>query len=152
MISLDELKYTQNRLELVINNSENPEEIMVMVNHARPELYRKMIETGICYLRAGDSKGSLLVTPGFERLHYVLLHTNGENCQLFKLRNKGHFQIWTRETLEQNGFEPKSANYYVVLHFDANKPIAMKKCPDLKEEKNTFRAKIRPLSDFIGIK
>ena len=29
MISLDELKYTQNRLELVINNSENPEEIMM---------------------------------------------------------------------------------------------------------------------------
>ena len=29
MISLDELKYTQNRLELLINNSENPEEIMM---------------------------------------------------------------------------------------------------------------------------
>lgn len=29
MISLDELKYTQNRLELLISNSENPEEIMM---------------------------------------------------------------------------------------------------------------------------
>ena len=132
--------------------SENPEEVMVMVNHARPELYKKMIETGICYLRAGDSKGSLLVTPGFERLAYVLLHTNGENAQLFKLKTKGHFQIWTRETLQQYGFEPRSAAYYVVLHFDPTKPIALKKHPNLKEDKNTFRAKIRPLSDFMGIK
>lgn len=132
--------------------SENPEEVMVMVNHARPDLRKKMIETGICYLRAGDSKGSLLVTPGFERLQYVLLHTNGEDCQLFKLKTKGHFQIWTRETLEQYGFEPRSASYYVVLHFDASKPIPMKKCPDLQEKKFTFRAKIRPLSDFMGIK
>ena len=132
--------------------SENPEEVMVMVNHARPDLRKKMIEKGICYLRAGDSKGSLLVTPGFERLQYVLLHTNGEDCQLFKLKTRGHFQIWTRETLEQYDFEPRSASYYVVLHFDASKPIPMKKCPDLQENKFTFRAKIRPLSDFMGIK
>ena len=132
--------------------SENPEEVMVMVNHARPDLRKKMIETGICYLRAGDSKGSLLVTPGFERLQYVLLHTNGEDCQLFKLKTRGHFQIWTRETLEQYGFEPRSASYYVVLHFDVSNPIPMKKCPDLQENKFTFRAKIRPLSDFMGIK
>jgi len=38
------------------------------------------------------------------------------------------------------------------LHFDSSKPIEMNKCPDLKEDKNTFRAKIRPLSDFMGIK
>lgn len=132
--------------------SENPEEVMVMVNHARPDLYGKMLETGICYLRAGDSKGSLLVTPGFERLQYVLLHTNGENCQLFKLKTKGHFQIWTRETLQRYGFNPRAANYYVVLHFDASKPMAMKTCPSLKEDKYTFKAKIRPLSDFMGIK
>lgn len=132
--------------------SENPEEVMVMVNHARPDLRKKMIEKGICYLRAGDSKGSLLVTPGFERLQYVLLHTNGKDCQLFKLKTRGHFQIWNRETLEQYGFEPRSASYYVVLHFDASKPIPMKKCPDLQENKFTFRAKIRPLSDFMGIK
>jgi len=132
--------------------SENPEEVMVIVNHARPDLYKKMIETGICYLRAGDSKGSLLVTPGFERLAYVLLHTNGENAQLFKLKTKGHFQIWTRDTLQQYGFEPRNAAYYVVLHFDPTKPVTLKKHPNLKEDKNTFRAKIRPLSDFLGIK
>jgi len=132
--------------------SENPEEVMVMVNHARPELRKKMIETGICYLRAGDSKGSLLVTPGFERLQYVLLHTNGDNAQLFKLKTKGHFQIWTRETLVQHGFDPQHAPYYVVLHFDSTRPIEVTHYPNLRENKNTYRAKIRPLSDFTGIK
>jgi len=132
--------------------SENPEEVMVMVNHARPELKAKMIETGICYLRAGDSKGSLCVTPGFERLQYVLLHTGGDDCQLFKLKNKGTFQIWTKESLEKYGFTPSHAPYYVVLHFDPTKPIEFKKQPNLKESINTYRTKIRPLSDFVGIK
>lgn len=129
--------------------SENPEEVMVMVNHARPELKAKMIETGICYLRAGDSKGSLCVTPGFERLQYVLLHTSGDDCCLFKLKSKGTFQIWTKESLEKYGFTPSHAPYYVVLHFDPTKPIEFKKQPNLKESLNTYRAKIRPLSDFL---
>lgn len=132
--------------------SENPEEVMVMVNHARKELKAKMIEKGICYLRAGDSKGSLLVTPGFERLQYVLLHTAGEDFHLFKLKNKGTFQIWTAETLQQYGFSPEHAPYYVVLHFDGSKPIEFKHQPDLREGLMTYKAKIRPLSDFIGIK
>ncbi len=124
-------------------------EATVLVNHARSELRKRMIETGICYLRAGDSKGSLLVTSGFERLGYVLLHTNGEDAQLFRLKTKGHFQIWTRETLQQYGFKPQSAHYYVVLHFDADNPLPIKKIPKLKENKNTFRAKIKPLSDLL---
>lgn len=129
--------------------SENPDEVMVMVNHARKDLQKLMIEKGICYLRAGDSKGSLLVTPGFERMQYVLLHTGGEDCRLFKLRTKGHFQIWTKETLEQYGFHPEHAPYYVVLHFDNSKEIGIPKQPNLKQRINTYRAKIRPLSDMM---
>lgn len=132
--------------------SENNEEVMVMVNHCRKGLKEKMIETGICYLRAGDSRGSLCVTPGFERMQYVLLHTGGDDCQLFKLKTKGHFQIWTKETLEKYGFKPTHAPYYIVLHFDRTKPIDIKKIPNLKENSNTFVAKIKPLSDFLGIK
>lgn len=132
--------------------SENNEEVMVMVNHCRKGLKEKMIETGICYLRAGDSRGSLCVTPGFERMQYVLLHTGGDDCQLFKLKSKGHFQIWTKETLEKYGFKPTHAPYYIVLHFDRTKRIDIKKIPNLKENSNTFVAKIKPLSDFLGIK
>lgn len=132
--------------------SENPEEVMVMVNHCRKGLKEKMIKNGICYLRAGDSKGSLCVTPGFERMQYVLLHTGGEDAQLFKLKSKGHFQIWTKETLEKYGFEPTHAPYYIVLLFDNTKSVEVKKQLNLKECANTFVAKIKPLSDFIGIK
>ncbi len=132
--------------------AENHEELTVMINHCRKGLKDKMIETGICYLRAGDSKGSLCITPGFERLSYVLLHTNGEDCQLFKLKSKGHFNIWTKETLEKYGFEPSHAPYYIVLHFDNTKSIPYKQLPNLKESINTYIAKIKPLSDFMGIK
>lgn len=132
--------------------SENNEELMVIVNHAKQSSKQRMIETGICYMRAGDSKGSLLITPGFERLQYVLLHTNGEDACLYKLKSKGHFQIWTRETLESYGFRPTHAPYYIVLLFDNQKRITIKKEVNLKEKRNTYRAKIRPLSDFIGIK
>ena len=131
--------------------SENPEEATVLVNHVSSELRKRMLESGICYLRAGDSKGSLCVTAGFERMQYLLLHTNGEECQLFRLNSKGTFQIWNKETLEKYGFTPKNAPYYIVLHFDPNSALPLIKQPNLNEGKNTFRAKIRRLSDFWGI-
>mgnify|MGYP004443079083 CR=1 FL=1 len=139
-------------MELYDRMSENPEEVQVLVNHVRHELHDQMIAKGITYMRAGDSKGSVLVTPGFERMGYVLLHTNGENCHLFKLKQKGCFKIWTKETLEQYGFHPEHASYYIVLHFDNKKEISFSKHPKLRQGINTYRSKIRPLSDFIGIK
>lgn len=135
--------------KLLKKMSENPEEVTVMVNHCRKGLKEKMVETGICYLRAGDSKGSLCITPGFESLSYVLLHTNGENCELYKLKSKGQFNIWTKETLEEYGFQPSHAPYYIVLHFDNTKLIPFKQLPNLKEFGNTYVAKIKPLCDFM---
>lgn len=132
--------------------SENPEEVQVLVNHVRGTLQPIMIEKGITYMRAGESRGSILITPGFERMGYVLLHTNGENCHLYKLKNKGCFQIWTKETLESHGFHPEHASYYIVLHFDNTKELDFSKHPKLRQGINTYRTKIRPLSDFIGIK
>ncbi len=160
--SLDYLSYGIRRKQEIDNPviadrylkkmSENPEEVTVMVNHCRKGLKDKMIETGICYLRAGDSKGSLCITPGFERLSYVFLHTNGDDGQLFKLKSRGKFNIWTKETLENYGFEPSHAPYYIVLHFDNSKTIPYRQLPNLKEHANTYIARIKPLSDFIGIK
>lgn len=131
--------------------SDNPEEVMVLVNHARMDLRKMMIEKGICYLRAGDSKGSLQVTQGFNRMKYVLLHTNGEDCKLFRLNKEGTYQIWTKESLEKEGFSPEHAAYYIVLKFK-NKPVEFTKMPQIKQNLNTFTAKIRPLSDFVGIR
>ena len=111
----------------------------------------KMLETGICYLRAGESKGSLLVNPGFERLGYVLLHTNGENAKLVKLKKKG-FQIWTPEALREKGFEAENAPYYAVFSFDSTKGIPFTKSINLSQKRNTTVAKILPLSDFIELR
>ena len=136
--------------DLFAKMAANPNEPTVLVNHARTDLYNKMIETGICYLRAGDSKGSLLVKPGFERIQYVLLHNGGVNCKLFKLKAKGRFQIWTQDSLEKYGFKPTHASYYVVLQFDNQNQIEMKRVPNLYENKYTYIAKIRPISEFLG--
>lgn len=132
---------------------ENPEEVTVLVNHARKETRELMIEKGICYMRAGDSDGSLQVTPGFERMRYVLLHTSGNDAQLFHIKTgkEGSFSIWAKETLEKYGFHPEHAPYYIVIPFN-NKPVEFKKIPQLSQRINTYRAKIRPLSDFIGLK
>ena len=130
---------------------ETPEETMVLVNHARPKDYQLMLETGLCYLRAGDSKGSLLVQKGFERLGYVLLHSNGENPQLFKLTKMG-FQIWTAQALQELGFSAENAPYYAALRFDSSKTIPYDQEIQLQQRAYTNVAKIRPLSDFVGVK
>lgn len=129
---------------------ENPEEVMVLVNHARKELREKMITNGICYMRAGESKGSLQVTPGFERMKYLLLHTNGDNPQLFRLKTPGKFKIWTKETLEEHGFTPEHAKYYIILEFD-NNPLNITLTAQLKQRANTFRARIIQLSELKEI-
>lgn len=139
--------------KFLLKMRENPEEVTVLVNHARKETRELMIEKGICYMRAGESNGSLQITPGFERMRYVLLHTNGENAQLFPIQKgkEGKFSIWKKETLEEHGFHPEHAEYYIVIPF-INKPREFKKIPNLKQRINTYLAKVRPLSDFIGIK
>lgn len=147
------LENDETRKRLLVKMQENTQESTVLVNHARVETLERMIEKGICYMRAGDSDGSLQVTPGFERMKYVLLHTGGENAQLFHIKkgHEGKFSIWTKETLEKHGFHPEHAAYYIVIPFD-NIPVDFKKLPNLRQRINTYRAKIRPLSDFIGIK
>lgn len=121
----------------------------VLVNHARTSLKNQMIEKGICYLRAGDSKGSILVTPGFERMQYVLLHTNGDDLHLFKLSHKGCFQIWTKEALQTVGFSPEHAAYYMVLHFDNTKEIKVRDGLNINEGRNIFKARIAEMKEFL---
>ena len=132
---------------------ENPMEVSVLVNHAKPETRALMIEKGICYLRAGESKGSLQITPGFERMKYVLLHSGGNDAQLFHIKKgkEGTFEIWSKENLEKHGFHPEHAAYYIVIRFEPKTEKILKE-QNLKQKINTYRAKIRPLSDFIGIK
>ena len=139
--------------EMLKKMSESPDEVMALVNHASSDKRKLMIEKGICYMRAGESKGSLQVTHGFERMRYVLLHTNGENAQLFHIKKgkEGSFQIWNKSSLENCGFTPEHADYYIVIHFE-NIPIEFVGQLNIKQRINTYRPKIYPLSDIIGIK
>ena len=127
-----------------------PEETTVLINHMRSTDRERALASGITYVRIGDTKGSLLVKEGFERLGYICIHTNGDNPVLFKLSRKG-FQIWTAETLRENGFSAENAPYYAVLHFDATQPITFDQSIELHKKRYTHIAHIQPLSDFIGL-
>lgn len=128
--------------DLSILDGRNNGSPTVLVNHVDKRAILQMIETGITYVRIGDVRGSLTVTPGFSRLKYVLLHYGGTDPLLFKLAKTGSFQIWTKETLEEYGFSPKSSPYYAVLRFKSLNPIKFKKVPSLMKGKGTYVAKI----------
>ena len=130
---------------------ENPQETTVLVNHMRESDRNLAMQLGITYVRAGDSKGSLLVKQGFERLGYICIHTNGENPVLFKQTNKG-FRIYKATDLQEKGFTAENAPYYAVFLFDPTKPVLFDQPIDLHKKKYTQVAHIQPLSDFISIK
>ena len=129
---------------------ENAQEATVLVNHMREKDRELAIRLGITYLRAGDSKGSLLVKQGFERLGYVCLHTNGETPLLFKQKRKG-FQIWTAEALRARGFSAENAPYYAVICFDSTTPIPFEQNIDLHKKRYTQVAHILPFGDFVSV-
>ena len=73
--------------------AENPEEIMVMINHARKELKAKNDKKKeFVNLRAGDSKGSLLVTPGLNACN-TFCFIPMERLSAFKLKTEEHFNF-----------------------------------------------------------
>lgn len=129
---------------------ENAQEATVLVNHMREKDRELAIRLGITYLRAGDSKGSLLVKQGFERLGYVCLHTNGETPLLFKQKRKG-FHIWTAEALREKGFSAENAPYYAVICFDSTTPIPFEQNIDLHKKRYTQVAHILPFGDFVSV-
>ena len=139
---------TNSVIDLSVSDSFDEDSPTVLVNHVDKRAILQMIETGITYVRIGDVRGSLTVTPGFSRLKYVLLHYGGSDPMLFKLAKTGSFQIWTKETLVKYGFNPQSSPYYAVLRFDSTKPLKCNKVPSLIKGKGTYIAKILPITDF----
>ncbi len=145
------LEDPEERKKLSDKMRENPQETTVLINHMREKDRELAMQLGITYVRAGDSKGSLLVKKGFERLGYICLHTNGDKPELHKLTKKG-FQIWTAEALREKGFSAENAPYYAVLRFEPAKQMPFDQPIDLHKKKYTQVAHIQPLSDFVGIK
>ena len=138
------------REKLIRKMRENAQEATVLVNHMREKDREVAMRLGITYLRAGDSKGSLLVKQGFERLGYVCLHTNGEDTLLFKQKRKG-FQIWTAKALREKGFSAENAPYYAVICFDSTTPIPIDQPIDLHKKRYTQVAHILPFGDFVSV-
>ena len=145
------LEDPEERKKLAEKMRENPQEMTVLINHMRESDRNLAMQLGITYVRAGDSKGSLLVKQGFEQLGYICLHTNGENPQLFKQTNKG-FRIYKATDLQEKGFSAENAPYYAVFLFDPTKPVPFDQPIDLHKRNYTQVAHIQPLSDFISIK
>ena len=145
------LEDPEERKKLAEKMRENPQEMTVLINHMRESDRKLAMQLGITYVRAGDSKGSLLVKQGFEQLGYICLHTNGENPQLFKQTNKG-FRIYKATDLQEKGFSAENAPYYAVFLFDPTKPVPFDQPIDLHKRHYTQVAHIQPLSDFISIK
>ena len=141
----------EERKKLFDKMRENPQETTVLINHMRESDRHLAMQLGITYTRAGDSKGSLLVKQGFERLGYICIHTNGDDPQLFKQTNHG-FRIWTAQALREKGFTAENAPYYAVFLFDPGKPIDFDQPIDLHMKRYTQVPHIQPLSDFIVIK
>ena len=70
---------------------------------------------------------------------------------MFPLTKK-EFQIWTAESLQELGFSAEHAPYYAILRFDSTTSTPFDQTVNLHQRVYTNVAKIRPLSDFIGIK
>jgi site-specific DNA-methyltransferase (adenine-specific) len=145
------LEDPEERKKLSEKMRESPQETTVLINHMRDKDRELAMQMGITYVRAGDSKGSLLVKQGFERLGYICLHTDGENPQLFKQTNKG-FRIYKASDLQEKGFTAENAPYYAVFLFNPAKPIPFDQPIDLHKRKYTQVAHIEPLSTFISLK
>ena len=145
------LENPEERKKLSEKMRESPQETTVLINHMRDKDRELAMQMGITYVRAGDSKGSLLVKQGFERLGYICIHTNGENPQLFKQTNKG-FRIYKASDLQEKGFTAENAPYYAVFLFNPAKPIPFDLPIDLHKRKYTQVAHIEPLSTFISLK
>ncbi|MBO4666462.1 MAG: site-specific DNA-methyltransferase [Paludibacteraceae bacterium] len=145
------LEDPEERKKLSEKMRENPQETTVLINHMRDVDRNLAMQLGMTYVRAGDSKGSLLVKQGFERLRYICLHTNGNKPVLFKQTNKG-FRIYKATDLQEKGFTAENAPYYAVFLFDPNKPVEFDLQIDLHKKKYTQVAHIEPLSSFITIK
>ena len=146
----EEIENADLRKKLFDKMRQNAAETTVLVNHVHPIDRAQSMKHGITYVRAGESRGSLLIKEEFYRLGYVCLHENGQNAQLFRLTKPG-FLIYTADNLQDLGFSASHAPYYAVLSFDAANPIPfdLPFCPP----KNAYLkvAKISPLSDFISL-
>lgn len=112
----------------------NPETV-ILVNYAPAAKLARMKETGLCYLRTGEEKGSIILTPDAVNARYVLLH-NGKDGTLYKLKGKGP-RFWSKADLEKKGFAGMSHDYYLVYELDTSRSQEYANIPGLNRGNQT---------------
>lgn len=125
----------------------NPEAV-VLVNYAPAVKLAKMKETGLCYLRTGEEKGSIVLTPDAVNARYVLLH-NGKDGTLYKLKGKGP-RFWSKADLEKKGFTGMSRDYYLVYELDTTRSQEYTNIPGLKRGNQTTTPDFLTWSEIMG--
>ena len=96
---------------------QNPDDI-ILVNYANQEKSAKMKELGLCYLRTGEDRGSIVLPPMALNAKYLMLH-NGTSGVLYKLKGHGP-RFMAKEVLEKKGFASLGHDYYLVYEFDTS--------------------------------
>jgi site-specific DNA-methyltransferase (adenine-specific) len=107
-----------------------------------------MKETGLCYLRTGEDKGSIVLTPDAVNARYVMLH-NGKNGTLYKIKGKGP-RFWSKADLEKKGFEGLGHEYYLVYEFDTTRSKQYINIPSLARGKQTTSPWFATWSELMG--
>ena len=112
----------------------NPDDV-VLVNYANAAKREVMKQTGLCYLRTGEDKGAIEMTPDAVNARYLMLH-DGKNGTLYKLKGKGP-RFWSRADLEKKGFTGLGHEYYLVYEFDTSKSAEYRNLPALNRGTQT---------------
>ena len=113
---------------------QNPDDV-ILVNFANKEKRAKMKELGLCYLRTGEDKGSIVLPPMALNAKYLMIH-NGTDGTLYKLKGRGP-RFMSKETLEKKGFASLGHDYYLVYEFDTSQWKDYSSIPALARGKST---------------
>ena len=97
----------------------NDPSAVVLVNYAPPKKLELMKQIGMCYVRTGEDKGALVLTPESLKAQYVMLH-DGKDGTLYRLKGNGP-RFFSRADLEKKGFEGMNHEYYLAYEFDTSK-------------------------------
>ncbi len=110
---------------------------VILVNYAFAAKLAKMKETGLCYLRTGEEKGVIVITPEAVSVRYVMLH-NGKDGTLYKIKGKGP-RFGAKADLEKKSFENLGHNYYLVYELDTSQSAEYNNLPALNRGSQTTK-------------
>lgn len=125
---------------------QNPDDV-ILVNFANREKMSKMKELGLCYLRTGEDKGSIVLPPMALNAKYLMIH-NGTSGTLYKLKGRGP-RFMAKEALEKKGFTSLGHDYYLVYEFDTAQWKDYAKIPALSRGKQTTAPRFATWSELM---